>query len=315
MVAGGNRRKKRGRPSGADSPGAADSRGSADSPGGTDRPDHATGGSGWTGLAPVYDRLFPPGPAQLDFITTVLARTPYPARFVLDIGCATGGYTVALADRGFSVTCIDLDAEMIRLAGLKAQDRAAAAAAEDRLWPAPHFLVRDMTDLGRLPGGRSEGRESGEALFDGVICLGNTLAHLLSAAELSTAVGEMARVLSANGRAILQTVNYDRLRAAGEFRFAPLTARTGEGEELIFRRLYLPKADGLVNFVTTLEESRTGRMVLRAETLLRPTVMEELVTIARMAFHGEVRVYGDFLFSEWNEGAPATVVIATRGEE
>lgn len=278
----------------------------------TERPDPAAGGSGWTGLAPVYDRLFPPGRAQLECITTALSRMTYPARFVLDIGCATGGYAMALADRGFSVTGVDLDPEMIRLAELRARERAETAEAAAQSWPVPHFVLRDMADLGSLPGGRVQ---DGETVFDGIICLGNTLAHLLSAAELGTAIGEMARVLAPDGRAILQTVNYDRLRAAGEFRFAPLTARTGEGEELVFSRLYLPKADGLVSFVTTLEEARTGRTVLRAETLLRPTVMEELVTIARMAFHGEVQVYGDFLFSQWSEGAPATVVVATRGRD
>ncbi|HCW52131.1 MAG TPA: hypothetical protein DGR79_08765, partial [Clostridiales bacterium] len=76
----------------------------------------ATGSGGWSGLAPYYDRIFPPGRAQLDFIGTVLARSLRPVRRVLDVGCATGGYALALADMGFRVTGVDLDPEMVRLA-------------------------------------------------------------------------------------------------------------------------------------------------------------------------------------------------------
>jgi SAM-dependent methyltransferase len=297
----------------------------------------ATGSGGWSGLAPYYDRIFPPGRAQLDFIGTVLARTLRPVRRVLDVGCATGGYALALADMGFQVTGVDLDPEMVRLARANAArwaDRRAAHAPGTAAGrgPKPRFLVRDMADLHGLP-------EPGQDPFDAVICLGNTLPHMLSAGELGAALGEMARVLASGGTAILQTVNYDRITAEGGARFRPMTlAPTGEARGraagltentvprtagltagrtagLVFERLYLPRSDGLVTFVTTLREEGSGRIVVRSETLLRPMVREELETIARMAFHGEVLVYGDFLFSPWHEASPATVVVASRGNE
>jgi len=177
-----------------------------------------------------------------------------------------------------------------------------------------------MTDLKDLPGEEAGG---GAGLFDGVICLGNTLAHMLSAAELGTALGEMARVLAPGGRAVLQTVNYDRVAAAGGVDFPPITFTVGE-RDMVFRRLYRPRDDGLITFVTIVEEAPTktaaegaavGRRVFRAETLLRPLVREELVTVAEMAFHGEVESYGNFLFSPWNEASPATVVVASREED
>lgn len=255
----------------------------------------------WTSLAPVYDRLFPPGRAQLDFITAVLGRLPHPARRLLDVGCATGGYAFALAGLGYEVAGVDLSPEMIRVARI----RSSGGPIRPR---EPRFLVLDMTNLAGLP--FDERRP-----FEGVICLGNTLAHLLSAAELGAALGEMARVLAPDGGAILQTVNYDRLAATGEMKFPPLPLEAAgtQPENLVFQRLYLPRADGLVLFVTSLQKAGSGRVVYRAETLLRPITRDELAAVAAMAFHGQVDVYGDFLFSPWSEASPATVVVAGRG--
>ncbi len=290
----------------------------------------------WAGLAPHYDRLFPPGKPQLEFIARVVSGMIHPARRLLDVGCATGGYALALAEAGFDVIGVDLSPEMIRLAQSKAQaweTKRGLAAAGGRRVPAPRFVVADMTDLQGLP-------LDDRVPFEAVICLGNTLAQLLSAAELGAALGEMARVLGEGGRAILQTVNYDRLAATGEMRFPPITLRgvnladhTAAGRlndgvrdtnrrTLVFHRTYEMRPDGLITFGTTLEEvgapaaeASAGRTVFRAETVLRPTERDELEAVARMAFHGQVDVYGDFLFSAWSVASPATIVVAARGPD
>jgi glycine/sarcosine N-methyltransferase len=263
------------------------------------------GNETWAGLAPFYDRLFPPRRPQLDFIGTVVARMHHPARRLLDVGCATGGYSLALAEAGFAVTGVDLAPEMVRLARAKA-----AGLAKSRPGLAtPRFLTLDMTDLQGLPQREAEP-------FGAVICLGNTLSSLLSAAELGTALGEMARVLGLGGKAIFQVVNYDRMEAAGDMRLPPiiLPARPPEHPELVFRRLYLQQADGLLSFATVLQEAGGTRVVFRSESVLRPITRDELAAIARLAFHGAVEAYGDFLFSPWTEASPATVVVATREE-
>jgi SAM-dependent methyltransferase len=274
-------------------------------------------------LAPVWDRLFPPGPTQIGFIVNVLARLHHPARRLLDAGCATGGYALALADRGYEVTGIDLSPEMIREALAKSRLWAQAQRAGGSLERAgprpPLFFVSDMMNL--------DGPAFDESKpFDGVICLGNTLAHLLSAAELGAALGEMARVLAPGGAAILQTVNYDRLAATGEMKFPPITlagdytlpaagggkAPPAQPANLVFERHYLPRPDGLLTFATSLRDASTGQVIRESRCLLRPTDRAELATVAAMAFHGQVKVYGDFLFSPWSEASPGTVVVAGR---
>lgn len=263
----------------------------------------------WASLAPVYDRLFPPGRAQLDFISTVFSRMPLPARRILDVGCATGGYALALSALGYKVVGVDLCEEMVRQARTKADAPSPAEAGSDAA-PRPLFVVADMTDLKGLG-------EPDTPRFDGVICLGNTLAGALSAAELGASLGEMARVLTRGGKAILQVVNYDRIAATGEARFPLITLdKAGPGgRDLVFRRLYVPRADGLITFKTSLEDPETGTRLLAFESLLRPVVRDELEVVAGMAFHGDVEFYGDFLFSAWDVASPATIAVATRGPD
>ncbi len=300
----------------------------------------------WAGLAPLYDRIFPPGKAQVEFILAVASRMDHPARRLLDVGCATGGYAFALAEAGFDVTGVDLSPAMIRLASLRTRrwEETHLRDGPRKIGQAPRFLIADMTGLRDLPFDE-------KASFEAVICLGNTVASLLSAAELGAGLGEMARVLGPGGRAVIQTVNYDRLAATGEVSFPPITisltaeelaAETPEFERprgagrrvaspsvvpaLVFRRVYLPRPDGLIDFVTTLERIEgeapaepapavpPPNVVFRETSILRPTLRDELEAVARMAFHGNVEVYGDFRFTPWSVASPATVVVTSREE-
>lgn len=262
----------------------------------------------WAALAPYYDLIFPPGKPQLDFVSQVLGRLHHPAGRLLDVGCGTGGHALALAGAGLNVTGVDLSRAMVSRAHAKArawETDPTRRAGAGRHAPVPRFILGDMTDLEGLPPDPSRP-------YDAVICLGNTLASLLSAAELGAALGEMARVVRVDGRAILQTVNYDRPEAAGETSFPPI--RLPGPENLVFERRNVPRPDGLVDFLTTLRAAG-GAEVASARSVLRRTHRDELEAVARMAFHGGVEVYGDFLFSAWSTASPATVLVVERGPD
>ena len=63
----------------------------------------------------LYDRARPGYPGELFDDLTALARLRPGAR-LLEIGCGTGKATVALADRGFEVVCVELGAGLARVA-------------------------------------------------------------------------------------------------------------------------------------------------------------------------------------------------------
>jgi SAM-dependent methyltransferase len=75
----------------------------------------------YTSFSWAYDLLIDePIAGRLQFIIEMLAQTGIrPGAHVLDAGCGTGRYSIALAERGFHVTGIDSSPEQIAEAGKK----------------------------------------------------------------------------------------------------------------------------------------------------------------------------------------------------
>ncbi|MGW5051936.1 class I SAM-dependent methyltransferase [Actinokineospora sp. NPDC004072] len=79
-----------------------------------------------TGIARIYDRLYPAGP-KVDAIVAFLAELCGPGGRALELGVGTGRVAVPLAERGVAVHGIDIDPEM--LAVLKGRPGGDAVAA------------------------------------------------------------------------------------------------------------------------------------------------------------------------------------------
>src|ERR1700722_1264759 len=109
----------------------------------------------------------------LDAFADQLVAEHGPAAAVCDMGCGPGHVGAFLADRGLTVTGIDLSPSMI--------DRARA------LHPEITFEVGSMTSLD-VPDGR----------YQGIVAF-YSIIHLSSDAEVSAALSEFHRVLSADG--------------------------------------------------------------------------------------------------------------------
>ncbi|NLS79114.1 MAG: class I SAM-dependent methyltransferase, partial [Chloroflexi bacterium] len=112
-------------------------------------------------LSQDYDRFVNWGNRlayELPFIERQLAAVG--AKRVLDAACGTGQHALALAQRGYDVTGADLSEGMI------AQARQNAA----RLGVPARFAVAGFGELATQLGGG----------FDAVLCLGNSLPHLLT---------------------------------------------------------------------------------------------------------------------------------------
>ncbi len=205
-------------------------------------------------LADVYDR-FIDWPARLRRELPLLTAWLGAARRVADVACGTGRHAIALAEQGYEV--VGYDASPAALA------RAVAAATGP---------VRFHEGLfGRLSA-------TGEAPFEALLCLGNSLPHILEPATLQATIDDFARLLKPGGRAMIHLRNLPLAAAQGE-RWLPLRAETdGDGTDRIFQRLYDFGPDPLVQFHFVVLQRRRGEEWTRRieSTTLRAWTVPEL---------------------------------------
>lgn len=116
-----------------------------------------------------YQRLEFEG--TVEYLTRDLPETGH----ILDAGGGPGRYTVWLAEQGHDVTLIDLSQKQVDIAREKIADRELAGQVK-----ASKGDIRDL------------GFESN--MFDGALCLGGPVSHILDETERETAVEELQRV-------------------------------------------------------------------------------------------------------------------------
>ena len=108
---------------------------------------------------------------------------------ILDTACGTGMHAIALAQLGHKVSGADLVSEMID----KSRQNALAAGVE---------IDFRTAGFGQLAG------TFGQNKFDLLLCLGNSLPHLIDPFALSAALQDFAACLRPGGRLLIQNRNF-----------------------------------------------------------------------------------------------------------
>lgn len=200
-------------------------------------------------LAGIYDDLFPVEAETLGFLEASGAEA---GRRVLDLACGSGLYTETLLRRGVEAWGVDGSPDLIELARSRSR--------EPR-----RFLLADMRDIRTRAGGGTSGAV-GEpangahpagplpAVFDLIFCIGNSISHLESAAEVRALLHSVAAVLdTGTGRIVLQYVDMDTI-SVGSVRDLPVlsfgTTR--------FERRYVRTSSDRIMFDAALVDERTG---------------------------------------------------------
>jgi glycine/sarcosine N-methyltransferase len=209
---------------------------------------------------------------ELPFIERHLAAVG--AARVLDTACGTGRHAIALARRGYNVAGADLSAPMIE----QARHNAAAGGAD------LSFFVAGFGDLAPLPG----------APFDALLCLGNSLPHVLTVADLEHTLADFAAALRPGGLLLIQNRNLDAVVAAQDRWMGP-EAHHEPGREWLFFRFYDFNPDGTLTFnMVRLQRPEGGRWQQQVgSTLLYPWSSTELVAFLGAAGFRDLRLYGD----------------------
>ena len=243
-----------------------------------------------------YDRFVDwPGrlAVELPFIERELEAAA--ARRVLDVACGTGKHAIALARRGYEVAGADFSAGMIERA------RANAMVAEVDV----RFEAAGFGELNAQVG----------AGFDGLLCLGNSLPHLLTPADLAAALADFAACLRPGGLLLIQNRNFDAVLAQGERWMGPQAHQEGE-REWLFVRFYDFEPDGWLTFnLVTLQRGGAGAWSQRVVTTqLRPLAQGDLTALLAEAGFGAITCYGDMSGAPFDSETSGNLIVTARRE-
>ncbi|HEY8909177.1 MAG TPA: methyltransferase domain-containing protein [Desulfosporosinus sp.] len=231
-------------------------------------------------LAEYYDEIFPLKGSQKQFLHDYLSQEALTS--VLDIGCGTGTFALELSQTGIRVLGVDLSEEMVEISNQKAHATGSTAS----------FSVADMNDLGSI-----------KERFDGVFCLGNTLAHVSGESELKRV---LAQFREKGTHLLLQIVNYDRI-IAKQVKELPVI----KTEHLIFYRFYTHRPDGKLDFSMKIEFPDTREDVSGVNLLfpITSSILKEALQETGWEVSG---LWGNFDKEPWTVDSPATILSAKR---
>lgn len=235
---------------------------------------------------------------ELPFLTAELAmlkgQDGQPVS-VLDAACGTGQHAIALAKEGFDVSGADISAKMIDIA------RKNASAEQHDL----HFKQAGFGQLTTIFGGES---------FDSLICLGNSLPHVLDEESMLQTLGDFKSVLHPGGKIIIQNRNFDSI-VIGRERWMQPETYVESGNTWIFVRFYDFDPDGLITFniiiLTNIGNDGFQQHVI--STRLWPFSHTQLVKWLEQSGFGDIRLFGNLEGVPFSAESSSNLVVTAYG--
>ncbi len=230
---------------------------------------------------------------ELPFIIKKLKANS--AKYLLDAATGTGMHAIALVQSGYQAVGVDISKGMVEQARLNAKE----AGVEVR------FEIAGFGELAKT---------FGAASFDAILCLGNSLPHLLTRSSLDNALVDFGTCLKPGGMLIIQNRNFDAV-VANHARWMEPQSHREEGTEWIFQRFYDFDSDGLLTFnMVILKRQGQGEWSQQVITSrMRPILKVELsLCLFEAGFNG-IAPFGNMSGAAYDpDKSPNLVVIARK---
>ena len=211
---------------------------------------------------------------------------------VLDAACGTGMHVIELVQRDYEAVGADLSEGMI--------DQAIANAGVAGIQ-----VIFKTIGFGELALAFKD--------FDAVLCLGNSLLHLLSTSDLSKALVDFAACIRPGGLLLIQNRNFDAVLARRERWMEPQSHRERD-REWIFLRFYDFDPNELLTFhVITLYREGSGAWHQKADSSrLNPLRRDELMDALKQSGFGEISCFGSLSAEPFDSKRSNNLVIVAR---
>lgn len=214
---------------------------------------------------------------------------------ILDAACGTGMHAIALAKEGHKISGADLFPEMIKIA----QENANSAG---------------VTVDFRAVGFGSLNIEFDPCRFNAVLCLGNSLPHLLSREDVLDALIDLNECLLPGGLLIIQNRNFNSIMQQKNRWMEPQVFKEND-KEWLFQRFYDFETNGTIRFnIVTLSRTLEADWQMSIDhTLLRPLLYEDLSGMLPTSGFSSIKMFGDMTGNEFNPGlSPNLIVVAKK---
>lgn len=249
----------------------------------------------YTTFAWAYDLLIQkPVKDHIDFIATQLSKRNIANNAsLLDAGCGTGNYTLALSERGFRVTGLDISKGLIKEAKIKC---------EIRRMPVD-FSVCDILAIPE------------ELTFDAIVCRG-VLNDLIETASRKTVFFSFAGALRKGGVLILDVREWQStfIRKTQNPIFEK-TVMTDKGCLTFHSATRLqPKTHSLLISETHTLQSVSDREVATFNFEMKCWTQEELLEYLDNAGFEEIQYFGDYDSSKPVGSTDRLIAVAVCGE-
>jgi ubiquinone/menaquinone biosynthesis C-methylase UbiE len=206
---------------------------------------------------------------------------------VIDVGCGSGVHAILLAEADVEVVAVDPTPELIE----QAQTNAEKAGVQ------VDWRVASLDNLATTVSGR----------FDAILCLGNTLSHILTQNELMRSL-EGVRGLMTDGAVLLvQLLNYDRVLSKRE-RVVGIH-RAGDHEFVRFYDFADPRLFFNILIIEWQDDKADHRLIT---TELYPWRSRELSQMLETAGFKDVNLLGDLRGTPFHPDESSNLVIEAR---
>jgi 2-polyprenyl-3-methyl-5-hydroxy-6-metoxy-1,4-benzoquinol methylase len=240
-------------------------------------------------------------PFLVEKITSVFPQEIRSIR-ILDAAAGTGMHAIALAKSGFMVYGSDLSEGMVAKANenVKAQGISVP------------MVVAGFGDLAKTYGLKN-GPGDTDNLFHVILCLGNSLPHVLTSNDLDAALRDFSDCLVQDGMLILQNRNFDMVMHS-RVRWMEPQYYAKKDEEWIFLRFYDYRDDGLINFniVTLHRKGIEAWSQSISDTSLLPLLQDDLMESLKSTGFHNIELFGGMDGSLFDPETSGNLIIVAR---